>query len=213
MPVTDKAMATIDQTRLRHTLIPSLCLEPTPGLRWGCPLVGFLPLAIFRGGRRLLPVEEHPMDTARSNMVLMVGMDSSKAINNQATVKATIMVGVRQRPTTMARLITTVGAHQAMGRKNLEAEATTVAVTEAAETLIPQVAMADTADTRGSVDDVPSPVINDVIMHAGDSDAVNHLLARVLLFLFFLSFSLIVILCVGVTDGVYEVECHLISSV
>lgn len=89
------------------------------------------------------------MDTVRSNMVPMVGMDSSKAINNQTTVKATIMVGVRQRATTMARLITTVGGHQAMGRKILEAEATTVAVTEAAETLIPQVAMADTAGTRG----------------------------------------------------------------
>jgi hypothetical protein len=148
MPVTDRVMATIDQTRLRHTLIPSLCLGPTPGLRWGCPLVGFLPLAIFRGGRRLLLVEERLMDTARSNMAPMVGMDSSKTINNQTTAKATIMVGVRQRTTTMARPITTVGGHQVMGRKILEAEATTVAVTEAAETLI-RVAMADTADTRG----------------------------------------------------------------
>lgn len=38
------------------------------------------------------------------------------------------------------------------------------------------------------------PVINDVVMHAGDSDAVNHLLARVLLFLFFF-FSLFFINC------------------
>ncbi|KAL5045310.1 hypothetical protein BDW71DRAFT_85645 [Aspergillus fruticulosus] len=207
MPVTDSLIATTDQTRLRHTLTPSSCLGLIQGPRWGCPLAGFLLLATFREGhRRLLPAEECPTGTVRSSMVPMVGMDSSTAINNQTTVKATIMVGVHQRTTTTARLITTVGGHQDMGRKILEAEATTAAGTKAAETITPLVATADMVDTRGSVDDVPSPGIDDLVTRVRKVGCRGSFIGSS--FAFFHCF-----LVIGLMDGVHEPVCNLIFPV